>query len=517
MNISWRDKYKPTRIEDIVGNKTQINEIEEYIKQFVGGNEIICPSLLVIGPNGVGKTLIVDLILKKYDFDVMVPDLNTISITPLKKTVKENSDIRTLKTWFNKVKRNTILSYTGEIVKKKFAVVFDDVSNICMRNDKNTLKEIVKYNSTLKNDAVPIIIISNNKHNKMINEIKKNVEVIIKKKIVVKKQNLTKNTKKQEITKIEQIKKSNIVTIHKPENTDLVNFIKEISKKENIIINDNLFDMMDIIIDHCQNDMRKLIDTLEDLKSIYKDTIIDSNLFEDYVKTSRKKDINEGIFISTGILLNSYQGIDEIIKIYGEERAAMPLMVHENYLTEIDTQYKKLSKQKKAEMICEISENISISDKIDGIIYSNQIWSLQDTHGFYSCVMPSFILKNNKSNNTYVTNKYIYTKDFNKTSIKKINGKSIKELRGNTSLSQFNVNDLLNTSEIIRDMQKRNDLDGIVKFMKQYDVGSKEIDHIIKIDKVNKTKQGITGKTKQYLVDKLEEDIYDTELTDDDF
>lgn len=32
---NWLDKYKPTSLNDIIGNKTQIQEINKFVKQFV--------------------------------------------------------------------------------------------------------------------------------------------------------------------------------------------------------------------------------------------------------------------------------------------------------------------------------------------------------------------------------------------------------------------------------------------------------------------------------------------------
>ena len=70
---NWLDKYRPKKLSDVMGDKYQIGRIEQFIKQFakekIDTNKISSPNIIITGSNGIGKTLIVDLILKENDIE----------------------------------------------------------------------------------------------------------------------------------------------------------------------------------------------------------------------------------------------------------------------------------------------------------------------------------------------------------------------------------------------------------------------------------------------------------------
>ena len=70
------------------------------------------------------------------------------------------------------------MTLNGEYVEKKIALVFDDVSNIQNPKKKDIIKTLVKLNN--KHKKFPIIIIGNNSHNKMVNDLKKMITYTIK-------------------------------------------------------------------------------------------------------------------------------------------------------------------------------------------------------------------------------------------------------------------------------------------------------------------------------------------------
>ena len=76
------DKYKPQFLENIVGNKQAIDNVEKWFENwFVEKNKKkVCA--LLSGTNGIGKTLFVELFIKKYD-------LNPILLNPDDKIDKE--------------------------------------------------------------------------------------------------------------------------------------------------------------------------------------------------------------------------------------------------------------------------------------------------------------------------------------------------------------------------------------------------------------------------------------------
>ena len=62
----WSDKYKPKTIEDMVGNKKNIETIKKWLSDFKQNKKNIQRALFISGPPGIGKTTIAHLILKHF-------------------------------------------------------------------------------------------------------------------------------------------------------------------------------------------------------------------------------------------------------------------------------------------------------------------------------------------------------------------------------------------------------------------------------------------------------------------
>ena len=84
--------------------------------------------------------------------------------------------------------------------------------------------------------------------------------------------------------------------------------------------------------------------------------------------------------------------------------------------------------------------------------------------------------------------KYKYTQDYNKTSIKKINNKVIKKAQEHHFLKKVSIYDFLYISSILKTLLERKEFNKLTELMKPYDLKLKEIESIIKIDKIKKTK-----------------------------
>jgi len=171
-------------------------------------------------------------------------------------------------------------------------------------------------------------------------------------------------------------------------------------------------------------------------------------------------------------------------------------MVHQNYTTVMNN-YNNGD-------IMEISNNISMSiahgDIIDNYIYSEQNWNLQEIYGYYSCVYPSYMINNNLDKKRLLKDtiypkhmpKYIsiFPKDLNKTSTKRINYKIIKA--ANKFFVNINIYDYIYICKYIKYMLTSNRLEECKKILNKYHINLEGIIRILKIDKINGTKQDIT-------------------------
>jgi len=466
----WADKYKPKKIEDICGNKKAINEIiswlnkfKEYKKKYSknkpeSGNKRILrlkrhkqkiySNILISGNHGVGKTTLVDVILKYLKYDIQILNFSNITNKSNKKEVIKRI-----------INNCNILTKIKNKKKKKFVLVIDEIETITSTADKNCIISLQKDNEI--NWYFPIIFISNNKHNKLLSDIKKSTLEI---------------------------------RIWPPFESDLKKVLIKIVKNENIKINSE--SVVNEIIKHSQNDIRRLIYILQDIYYAYGTKLINNNVMKDYNNISKKKDIDIDLFNATKILLFKNNTIDNCLKLYETEKVLLPLMVHQNYINHIE----KLtnSKKKKFEIINKISDSLIKGDITENYIYGDQSWDMKDIHGFYTCVFTSFIFncrKKKYNNDKFKNIELIFTSDLNKTSIKKINKKNI-----NNSDKYFNnmqVLDYIFINKLIKKYIEDGRINECIKFFKGYNLKIEQIESILKIDKINHSKNNLKSKERK--------------------
>jgi hypothetical protein len=124
---SFIEQYKPTTLNQIVGNKTTIQNIFNWINS---PSSKLC---LIHGPTGIGKTLCVELICNKLNIQPHYID-NTI----------ETFDINIFKS----------LNLHNPITRKKNYIIIEEIDTI----SNSTLDEIAQQ---INNIHIPIICISN--------------------------------------------------------------------------------------------------------------------------------------------------------------------------------------------------------------------------------------------------------------------------------------------------------------------------------------------------------------------
>jgi hypothetical protein len=519
---NWLDKYKPQKSSDIIGDKYYVTAIKGFLDQFVGKKIIKKPNLLIIGKNGIGKTLTVDLLLKENSFEKITINLSNV-ITKKKTKKKSQQDlptgpnkITTLKTPTGSSRsvdiiyssiadnRKTVIETENSVssikyIKFKSVLIFDDVSTISNPKEKEAIKALVKMNN--KHKRFPIIIISNVKHNKLVNEIRK----IITYDTIDKKNT---STKKSQVSNGKKVpKEPNEIKMKAPDFSKLEEFIKYICKKENLKIisrHDDDEDIYSEIVLHSQYDVRCLIYCLEELKFLHGNSAITLENFMQYKQSSKMKDIDHNIYEATELLLNKYSGINDTMILYSEERATIPLMVHENYLLNIRLNYPSLSALNQINIICDISTNISESDKIDGLIYSTQWWGGQPLHCYFALTKVSWIINKMPDKlSIKEIDMYRYTQDYTKTSTRQINNKVIRKSRENIHFKKMMTNDFLHMTNIIKNLINKNNYEEVIEIMLAHNLSLKDLESIINIDRIS-PKFVINNKIKKLIKDKLE-------------
>jgi len=436
----WINKYKPHDISQIIGNSEQIKKFKEWLMNLSQNKS---QGIIISGNQGLGKTLTIKLILEQLNYIVRIINPNEI---------KDHRILDDFYDYYNFV--NSIYSKIqfNDMQSKKIVLIFDETENITLTSEKKYIMDIYKENN--KNRSFPLIFISNNQHSKLLNDLKKGCMEI---------------------------------NFNSPSNEELRGLIKKISTKENIVWENDKH--INKLIDLSQNDIRRLINIFQELSyhMIHNNSkwYITESIINEFINKSREKNIDIGLFDSTGRILNNYLDYDTIMKLYESEKVLLPLMIHENYLKKI------LNKTKDSwpniiGNIVKISDSLSRGDNIETSIYTDQNWYLQNIHGFYTCLNTSYWInkKTNSHSNYKIEPENIkFSSDLNKTSLKNINRKNIINLSKIVN-NKTNV-EILMLNKICNHLIQTNKEDKLIKILNGYnkDITIKEVELCLKIDK----------------------------------
>jgi DNA polymerase III delta prime subunit len=412
MDTLWVNKYKPT-------DTTIFGRIEEQdiISKWLLEDKKKYFSLLILGTYGCGKKSILNVLLHKNNYNKIIINPSEIKNYRVNDTFKD------------------IFNFKYLLNKKKNIIIFNNIDIITLSSDKKYLLQLIKQNNKLK--KIPIILISNNKHNKLILDIKKQTTFLY------------------------------FNTMNK---NDILLFIKYICIKENIKISKSILEK---IIINTKYDIKKLLNLLQNISYNYK--IINKENYNNFINYTRNKNTDCNLIDDTYNIINNKLDDNTIFKLYENEKVLLPLTIHENYIKKVLSN-KNINK---LDYLCNINESISISDIIETNIYSNQNWFLKDIHCYYSCIYTNNEL-NKIDNNVSNIN---FSQDLNKTSLKNINKKNIKLLRefiGNKS-----INELLLINKLSHNMIKENKFNDIINIIKKYNntISYKDLELLNKIDK----------------------------------
>ncbi len=376
--MSLINKYYTDNIDKIVGNAKNIRSIIDWlehfskIKDFLLEHKLLKKStkgrkkkvdglteieneymkmkscLVISGPHGCGKTTIVNLLLKNY---------NIINLNELREHVTIDSEL--------------IKNMHNNLPDQKNIILVDDWESVIVSNDKKGIVDIIKNNNY--NRWMPMIVITNNEHDKQMTNIKKC---------------------------------SNEVKFYHPWKSEIKHWLYLICKNENINIE---YDLLEVIIDYCQNDLRKILTFIDEIYINHKNKYINQNAYNELIKTIGKDTKSLDLFKATEHLLTTYENLNNCLDLYKTDKTVVPLMIFENY-------------HKYTESHSIIMDKISLSDIFESYIFCEQNWDLLDIHGLISCGIPSYYI--NKYTNNNKNQKLIYATDLNKASVMRMNKKN---------------------------------------------------------------------------------------------
>lgn len=457
-----QNKYKPTKLGDIIGNFKTIDYIKNWlksydeVKSFLKNNGLLKRSskgrkkklnniseieiefskrkgnLLITGPHGCGKSSIVNIILKELGYEI-------INLNMLDPKIKIDVDL------ISKLAlKNNVFSDDNDFddtelqsfKKRKIVLLIDELESVITLNDKVGVFNIIKDNNF--NRWMPIIILTNNQHNKQLNETKKY---------------------------------SNEIKVYPPFQNEINKWLTNICKIEKIQLE---WEQINKFIEYCQQDMRKMLIQLDEIKINYGNKKISNSVFEDFMNIMKKKDLDFDLYYATNKILTDYKDVNRCLKLYETEKVLIPLMIHENY--------HKFIKQ---EEYTKVLNNLSTGDILENYIYGEQNWDLLEIHGLISCAIPSYYI--NKFSNGKKTGNLLFAADLNRTSVKKMNKKNINKTNesinknSKENIRNKSIDEFIYMSEIVNKINEN-------KTNKNSESNS-YINNIIKINKLKNNKK----------------------------
>ena len=429
---TWIEKYKPKDIKDIIGNSSNILKFNHWLKNFENEKN---SSIVISGYHGVGKNLITKIVLENNNYYYKWLDYKDEKAKNLFENLVNCFTGSTLESFFLDNK-----------TKKKFALIINDIEKITLKNEKMRIKDLVKDNFSKK--LFPIIFISNMQHNKLLTDILEN---------------------------------SDSIKLQQPNDNDLNLLLDRVISKDKL----NIFDkkVKNKIIKFAQNDMRRLISLLYDLKNSFDDDEeIDNEKIKLFIFNSQKKCKDTSLFEASKNLIDEYTDVNESLGLYKVDKVLVPLTIHENFCKSMFRRYK--TNDIFLNTLSNVTDSISKGDVIETNIYTDQNWFLHDIHGFFTCAKTSYHI--NKFKPTFKKSAIPFydmkfSSDLNQTSLKNINKKQITNLQ--KIFPNKSYNDIINLNKIIYFLVKNDKIKELYEIIKDYDTNVKTVETIIKIDK----------------------------------
>ena len=412
--------------------------------------------LLVYGESGIGKTYFIESHLSKK---LKLKPLTNDKIDQLMDEKPSNYS-SFLSLFFD------VITFDDIDDKKKIMVINEKT----LYNFEKCSKIIIKLIDDSIKLNYPMIIIIDSEHKKLIS-----------------------NLEKKAIT----------IRFNKPGNDE----VKKILNM--ILIKNNISDKIDPrtkgkisntlnnkICELSNNNLNKVFVLVNNLINNYCDIVNDSkvitkNNFIEFLKDTVENNNKNNIYVSNYKLLTKYESIEQAMELYNNDNIDNPLIMEESYTQKIIA-YENANGtiEPIKDIVVRLTKSFTYSNLIDTYIYNSQQWTnLKRIYGYFSCVLPSYLLS--KIEIDYSPN-VKFLSDMNKTSIQKINTKQIFNVYENFDI--INIDYYIYIGNYIKsiisqcsDGKKDNKL--LIKkfndFVKYYKINQSTIERLLKINKLD--------------------------------
>jgi len=411
-------------LNNILNRTNQENKLIEYLNYFEENkkNLTVKRGIYIYGSPGSGKTVFVEKILKKLNYDILKYDAGDVRNKNVIDTIANNnmSDKNILSMFYKKI--------------QKIVIVMDEIDGM-NSGDKggiNTLIKLIRPKKTKKqkkenNTMIPIICIGNYHLDKKIKEL---------------------------------MKVSNVIELPNPDDIQITFILKSLMPNIDPVLFINL-------LKYVNYDLRKI-------NSIYKIYNNQQNILQNKLITNmfQSKTHNEDTKdIAKNLLTQKYKISDHNFIMNETDRTSVGLLFHENIIDPLELIDVGIS----IPFYIEILKNITFSDYIDRITFQKQIWIFNEMSSLIKTMYNNH-LYNEKFNNELLFEKKQprFTKVLTKYSTEYNNMLFIQSL-----CQQLNMDKKDMLSYFIHLRQKNSDEHIIKLFQNEnYNIGKLDINRI---------------------------------------
>lgn len=433
--------------------------IKGLTKWFKGLTDKSIPKLLLIhGESGIGKTYFIESHLS-----------NKLKLKPL-----TNDKI-------DELMDEKPSNYSSFLSLFFDVITLDDLDNkkkIMVINEKTlyNFEKCSKIIIKLIDDSIklnyPIVIIIDSEHKKLISNLEKKAITI--------RFNKPSNDEVKKILNMILIK-NNISDKINPRNKGRIS--NTLNNKICELSNNNLNKVL-VLINNLINNYCEFIDDSK---------VITKNSFIEFLKDTVENNNKNNIYVSNYKLLTKYESIEQAMELYNNDNIDNPLIMEESYSQKIIA-YENANGtiEPIKDIVIRLTKSFTYSNLIDTYIYNSQQWTnLKRIYGYFSCVLPSYLLS--KIEIDYSPN-VKFLSDMNKTSIQKINTKQIFNVYENFDI--INIDYYIYIGNYIKSIisqcsegKKDNHYYLLIKkfneFVKYYRINQSTIERLLKINKLD--------------------------------
>ncbi|KAA1072447.1 hypothetical protein PGT21_034457 [Puccinia graminis f. sp. tritici] len=363
----WTVKYAPKNLGDLCGNKTQIDKIQAWLRDWSkfrrsnftkpGKDGLGMYRCVVLsGPPGVGKTSAAHLVAKAEGYEVI--ELNA-SDTRSKKL---------LETGFKDIIGNSSIAGFLETSTKrseKLVLIMDEVDGMSA-GDRGGVGAL---NALIKKSQIPIIAIAND----------------------------------MSIPKMKPLKATALSLVFRRPNVNMIRSrMMSIAFKEGMKIPPNAIDQL---VAGSQSDIRQIINMLSTWKIGNSEQGPSKTMDFDQARQLTSENEKDAIMSPWALMskifapqtwsqMSSMTFIDKC-NLYFHDHDMLPLLVQDGYVKHDYGQARTYAGQEKAakkmELLSLAADSIADGDLVDRMIHGpQQHWSLMPLHGVFSVVRPAY-------------------------------------------------------------------------------------------------------------------------------